>query len=153
MYEIGQIVYGLLSDKQMLLPLKVIEEITIKNLEKETTTYKVLIPSNKLQKVNLNKFDKVFKSTEQATNFLYEKAKKAVDDLVLNTLEIEEEFFLEEVKDVKHKEDLSCNKDKNNIKIDIGDGIKANINIDNVNKFIEPSKIETEIKLEKSTNT
>ncbi len=126
MYDVGQVVYALLENKKIIIPIRIIEEITVKNLESEITTYKVLIPNNKKEKVNLDKFDNVFNTIEEASEFMIENAKKAIDELTFKAVELEEKFF-------KNKEEIdTCINDINNIKIDLGDGTKANVDMKNI---------------------
>ena len=151
MYQIGQIVYALISDKKILLPVKVIEEITIKNLESETTTYKVLLPNKKSQKVNLDKFDNVFISTDEATEFLVSNAKLAIKELVADTIDVENSAFKTNIK--ANVDIEACNNDKNSVKINIGDGVSANINIDNLKQYTSNIDENIEEKIEESTST
>jgi len=127
MYSVGQIVYSLLENKKLIIPIKIVEEITVKNLETEITTYKVLIPNNKKEKVNLDKFDNVFDTIDKASSYMIENAKKAIDDLTFKALELEEKFF--SVKD----ESVTCINDIENDKINLGDGTAADVNINNLN--------------------
>ena len=126
MFDVGQVVYALLENKKIIIPIRIIEEITIKNLESEITTYKVLIPNNKKEKVNLDKFDNVFNTVDEASNYMIENAKKAIDDLAFKAVELEEKFF-----STKEKSD-TCINDVDNVKIDLGDGTTANVNIKNL---------------------
>jgi len=151
MYEIGQIVYALISEKKILLPVKIVEEITIKNLESETTTYKVLLPNKKNQKVNLDKFDNVFASTDEATEFLVLNAKSAIEELVMDTINAENSAFKVKTKAIVNSE--TCNNDKSSVKINIGDGIKANINIDNLKQYTSNIDRDIEEEIEESTST
>ena len=151
MYQIGQIVYALISDKKILLPVKVIEEITIKNLESETTTYKVLLPNKKNQKVNLDKFDNVFTSTDEATEFLVSNAKLAIKELVADTIDVENSAFKTNIKSNVNIE--ACNNDNNSVKINIGDGVSANINIDNLKQYTSNIDKDIEEEIEESTST
>lgn len=127
MYSVGQIVYSLLENKKLIIPIKIVEEITVKNLETEITTYKVLIPNNKKEKVNLDKFDNVFDTIDKASSYMIENAKKAIDDLTFKALELEEKFF-----SVKDKS-VTCINDIENDKINLGDGTSADVNINNLN--------------------
>lgn len=126
MYDVGQVVYALLENKKIIIPIRIIEEITIKNLESEITTYKVLIPNNKKEKVNLDKFDHVFSTVDEASSYMIENAKKAIDDLAFKAVELEEKFFSSK------EESDACINDINNVKIDLGDGTTANVNINNL---------------------
>lgn len=152
MYEIGQIVYALLEDKRVLIPVKIIEEITVKNLESESITYKVLVPNKKNQKVNLDKFDEVFVTTDDATDYLLSKAKSAIDDLMLDAIEMEENAF--KVRSYKSPvEQDACNNENSSVNIELDDGTKAKINIDNLKQHTENLNINSEENLEESTST
>ena len=131
MYNVGQVIYTVLEDKQIVLPVKIIEEVTIKNLEGEKTNYKVLLPNSKNQKISIDKLDKTFDDAQQASDFLIKNAKKAIDEMIFSAMNLEEKFF--GIKKPSEKID-TCNKDENNVKIDLGDGNVANINISELEK-------------------
>ena len=52
-YEVGQIIYTILEDKRIILPVQIVEQVVIKNLTGEETNYKVLLPNKKSQKVSI----------------------------------------------------------------------------------------------------
>ena len=131
MYSVGQVIYTVLEEKQLVLPVKVIEEVTIKNLEGEKTNYKVLLPNHKNQKISIDKLDKTFDDAQQASDFLIKNAKQAIDEMIFSAMNLEEKFF----GSVKDKEEIdACKKDNNSVKIDLGDGNVANINISELEK-------------------
>ena len=131
MYRVGQVIYTVLEDKQLVLPVKIIEEVTIKNLEGEKTNYKVLLPNHKNQKISIEKLDKTFNDAQQASDFLIKNAKQAIDEMIFSAMSLEEKFF----GSVKVKEEIdACKKDNNSVKIDLGDGNVANINISELEK-------------------
>ena len=96
MYTVGQIIYSILEDKQILIPLQVVEQVITKNLEGEITQYKVLIPNRNKQKVNLDKFDKIFEDLDLASEYLLNNAKEAIEDMVLKAIELEDLNFKKE---------------------------------------------------------
>ena len=131
MYSVGQVIYTVLEEKQLVLPVKVIEEVTIKNLEGEKTNYKVLLPNHKNQKISIDKLDKTFDDAQTASDFLIKNARKAIDEMIFSAMSLEEKFF----GIAKNKEEIdACNKDINSVKIDLGDGNVANININELEK-------------------
>ena len=131
MYSVGQVIYTVLEEKQLVLPVKVIEEVTVKNLEGEKTNYKVLLPNHKNQKISIEKLDRTFDDAQQASDFLIENAKKAIDEMIFSAMNLEEKFFGV----AKAKEEIdTCNNDNNSVKIDLGDGNVANINISELEK-------------------
>ena len=142
MYRVGQILYTILDSKHAIFPVKVVEEVTVKNLESEKTNYKVLLPNSKEQKVDLDRFDKVFSTMSEASTYLVENAKNAIDDLVKKSTELEEKYFNHSTNIIVKKEENiienidACNNDINSVKIDLGDGQSANINLDNINNYL-----------------
>ena len=135
MHKVGQILYSIIEDKKIIIPVQVIEEVTVKNLDFEKTSYKVKLPNKKNQKVDLDRFSNVFDELDKATEFMLENAKTAIEKISFEALELEEKYFSEEVK-VKINEDLDkCNNEDTKIKIDLGDGTKASINMDEINKL------------------
>ena len=142
MYRVGQILYTILDSKHAILPVKVVEEVTVKNLESEKTNYKVLLPNSKEQKVDLDRFDKVFSTISEASSYLVENAKNAIDKLVKNSTELEEKYFNHSTNIIVKKEENiienidTCNNVINSVKIDLGDGQSANINLDNINNYL-----------------
>ena len=141
MYRVGQILYTILDSKHAIFPVKVIEEVTIKNLESEKTNYKVLLPNSKEQKVDLDRFDKVFSTIDEASSYLIENAKIAIKNLVESSDTLEKKYFSYSVSRVEKEENIkevidSCNNDINSVKIDLGDGQSANINLDNINNYL-----------------
>lgn len=133
MYTVGQIIYSILEDKQVLIPLQVVEQVITKNLEGEITQYKVLVPNKNRQKLNLDKFDKIFEDLESASEYLLNNAKTAIDDMVLKAIELEDLNFKKE--DKNKKENLACKNKPEKIKIDLGDGLSANISPENLEEL------------------
>ena len=134
MYEVGQIVYSILEERQILLPLQIIEQVITKNLEGELTQYKVLVPNKNQQKLNLNKFDKVFEDLDDASDYLLKNAKNAIEEMVLKAIELEENSFTK--KEITKKENSTCKNEPNKVKIELGDGLVANIDasqLENIN--------------------
>ena len=133
MYTVGQIIYSILEDKQILIPLQVVEQVITKNLEGEITQYKVLIPNRNKQKIDLDNFNKVFEDLDSASEYLLNNAKKAIDDMVLKAIELEDLNFKKEEKN--KKENLACKNEPEKIKIDLGDGLSANISPESLEKL------------------
>ena len=151
MYEVGQIVYSIIEERQILLPLQIIEQVTTKNLEGELTQYKVLVPNKNKQKLNLNKFDKVFEDLDDASDYLLKNAKNAIEEMVLKAIELEENSFAK--KEIAKKENLTCKNEPNKVKIELGDGLVANIDasqLDNINPEILTQEESVDVEKEDS---
>ena len=63
MYNVGQTLYTVLTEKHVVVPVKVVEQVTIKTLDGEKTNYKLLLPNTKQQKVSIDKFTNLQLST------------------------------------------------------------------------------------------
>ena len=151
MYKVGQVIYTIIVDKQIVMPLQIIEEVTIKNLEGEETQYKVLLPNNKKQKVNIEKLSNVFVDLDEASAFLLENAKNAIDEMILKAVDLEEKFFVP--KKVTPNVVQERNEDTNKVTIELGDGQKANINIDNLKQYNLQNPNENEEQIEKESTS
>ena len=136
-YEVGQIVYAIIEEKHMIIPVKVIEQIVIKNLEGEQINYKVMLPNKKNQKVSINKLSLLFNDLDDVNDYLIENAKKSIEEMIESAIEMEEKHFdsKNKVKDISFlKDDDTCKEENkkdiingNTIKVDLGDGQIANI--------------------------
>lgn len=145
-YEVGQILYTIIKEKQLIVPVKVIEQIITKNLESEKIEYKVLLPNSKNQKVSLSKFENVFEDIDKVNDYLLDKAKTSIEKMSEDALELELDFFpsnksIDKTNECKNEK--VDNKINGHQKITLNDGTVANI-IDNTEK---------ELINEKDTNT
>lgn len=145
-YEVGQILYTIIKEKQLIVPVKVIEQIITKNLESEKIEYKVLLPNSKNQKVSLSKFENVFEDIDKVNDYLLDKAKTSIEKMSEDALELELDFFpsnksIDKTNECKNEK--VDNKINGHQKITLDDGTVANI-IDNTEK---------ELINEKDTNT
>jgi len=147
MYDVGQILYTVLTEKQIVVPVKVVEQVIVKTLDGEKTDYKLQLPNSKNQKVSIDKFTNLYEDIISVEDYLTSNAKSAIEKMIkdANTLNIQ--FFGEEDKiDVCNIEPLSdtINHDKNqdSIKIELENGQKANIKIKNIDQFIKTQAIE-----------
>lgn len=135
-YEVGQILYTIIKDKQIIVPIKVIEQIITKNLDSEKIEYKVLLPNKKGQKVSLSKFENIFEELDKINEYLVDKAKQSIEKMLEDAIELEDML-----KDKEKSIDVnvSCKNEINNDKINgrnkiiLEDGTLANI-IDNSEK-------------------
>jgi len=137
-YEVGQILYTILKDKQAIIPVKIVEQIVIKDLEGEVTNYKVLLPNKKGKKVSIDKLDNTFEDLDEVNDYILERAKSSIKKMIESAINLEEEFF-NIAEEKLNKDSLKCKNEPNNsiiknnqIKINLDNGQTANI-IDNTN--------------------
>ena len=144
MYNVGQILYTVLTDKQVVIPVKIVEQVIVKTLEGEKVDYKLQLPNKKNQKVSINKFVNLYDDISKVENYLASNAQTAIKKMIKDANNLNQQFFTD--KDVSINNDTCknesniniINKDQNNnlIKVELENGQKANINLDNINNFI-----------------
>jgi len=144
MYNVGQILYTVLTDKQVVIPVKIVEQVIVKTLEGEKVDYKLQLPNKKNQKVSIDKFVNLYDDISKVENYLASNAQTAIEKMIKDANTLNQQFFID--KDVSINNDTCknesniniINKDQNNnlIKVELENGQKANINLDNINSFI-----------------
>jgi len=144
MYNVGQILYTVLTEKQVVVPVKVVEQVIVKTLEGEKVDYKLQLPNTKNQKVNIDKFTNLYEDINSVEEYLTENAKTALEKMIKDANTLNQQFF--SIKDITHEIDTCKNESNNNIinqdqnnnliKVELDNGQKANINLDNINKFV-----------------
>lgn len=133
-YSVGQILYTIIKDKQIVIPVQVIEQITIKDLESEKTNYKVLLPNKKNQKIDIEKLENVFLDLDEVSSYILAKTKESVDKMIEDAINLEDEFFVEKI--IK-KNDIACIIENSDIKINGDNKIKINLENGQVANIID----------------
>jgi len=155
MYEVGQTIYTILEDKYKVVPLKVSEQIVTKTLDGESVSYKAIMPNKKLSKIDLSKLDNIYTDINVVKNYMLQNAEAAINDVLKETVTVENKYFKPK------EENIACNIDpKNNInniinslppppkesddkiKVDLGDGVTANLNINSIESVLDQKKNE-----------
>jgi hypothetical protein len=151
MYKVGQILYTVLEDKFKVIPLKVSEQIITKTLEGETINYKVIIPGKKKSKVDLSKVNNVWDNQDKLREHLVSNAQNAVRDMLQETNRVIDRYFPEDNGVCKEESSGDIingdqNKEENSLFVDLGDGQKAKLNVDNLTEVLETSLEEDQKK-------
>tara|TARA_B100000902_G_scaffold219018_1_gene208090 strand:- start:163 stop:633 length:471 start_codon:yes stop_codon:yes gene_type:complete len=144
MYNVGQILYTVLTDKQIVVPVKIVEQVIVKTLDGEKVDYKLQLPNTKNQKVSIDKFTNLYEDILSVEEYLTLNAKSAIEKMIKDANTLNNQFFSS--KDINNEidtcknesNDIIINKDQNNnsIKFELENGQKASINLDNINKFV-----------------
>ena len=142
MYKVGQILYTVLEDKFKVIPLKVSEQIITKTLEGETINYKVIIPGKSQSKVDLNKVNNIWDDQDKLRDHLVSNAQNAVRDMLQETNRVINRYFPEDngaCKDETNNVIINGDhkKEENSLLIDLGNGQKAKLNVDNLTEVLE----------------
>ena len=136
MYEVGQVLYTILEDKKIVIPVRVVEQVITKTISGKNIDYKFQLPNTKEQKVSQEKFSNLYNSLDEAEAYLLNNAKGAIEKMMFDAISLEEKFF-EVKKEVieNNNVDVTCKEDNNSVKIDLGDGQMANIDMTQIGKI------------------
>ena len=151
-YQVGQVIY-LLNEKSLkVIPCLVTEELIKSSLEGKEVSYTIRLPGLKQKELALSETGmKTFSNLVDAQSFMIDNAKLAIEALVETARRFEEEFFSdtddenllldeqEASSDAIEAEitKMQKNEKDDKIKVDIGNGVMANISVDNLEKLVE----------------
>ncbi len=129
-YSIGQILYVLMNRDTKICPVQVIEEITKRSLNGETTNYIVRL-GNKNEPISLSDLDgQVFDSIEVLRQTLYDKTIKIIDSVIENSEKRASEWYT--AHEINHEQEVHVtekNHEDDDAVIVLPDGTKAKIKI------------------------
>jgi len=92
-YNIGQVLYVLLNKETKICPVQVVEEITKKSLEGESTIYIVRF-GKKGDTVDLSTLDgQVFESIDMLRSTLHERITRTVNAVIDGTMKRAQEWY------------------------------------------------------------
>ena len=74
--EVGQVIYTIIKDKQIIIPTQIAEQVLTKTLEGEETKFKVLLPNKKKQIVPLDRIEGYYSSLEEASRIVLSQDNK-----------------------------------------------------------------------------
>ena len=129
-YKIGQVLYVLLNRETKICPVQVIEEITKRTLNGETTTYIVKL-GKKCETLSLSDMDgQVFDSVEILRKTLYERITTSVENIIMSTVKKSQEWYsIDDIPKIHHtvetvEDNLQLDKD---VLITLSDGTISKI--------------------------
>jgi hypothetical protein len=148
-YTVSQILY-LLSHKSMkVFPVQVVEEVVRNTLNGREVSYTIMMPNKEgtlteLSSVNAEVFDNI----KELKDFMTNNAIMTIESIVKSACELETRFnqnvkqSVEIVskeksssKSLEAKNIVQKKKKEGTIKVDVGNGIKANINVEDLAKL------------------
>lgn len=153
-YYVGQTIYLLNTEKLKVYPVQVVEEIIRKTMEGQEITYIVKLPDKDGTQAKLSEINaKVFIDDKNLKSFMYENAKKSIDKIISEANIIKSEVFEKVEESIVEEEIQTVNDDvdyleelkkptnlsvqngtkDDTIKVHLGNGINANVKIDNIN--------------------
>lgn len=127
MYNVGQILYTILEDANVVLPVKIIEQTITKNLKGEKTNFKITLPDSSNKVYTLAKLKNIYTDLEEVNKILLDKARKNVNNVIVEARTLESIFA---------DDTLTCINDPNNAIIKEDNDQKENIELNNHTKEI-----------------
>jgi hypothetical protein len=130
-YSIGQVLYVLMNRETKICPVQVVEEITKKSLNGETTNY-VVRTGAKGETISLSDLDgQIFDSIDTLKQTLHKKVVKMIDIVAENSEKRAKQWFFNEEKsletNVEEIQNTSTNTD--DAIVILPDGTKAKVKI------------------------
>ncbi len=92
-YKIGQVLYILLNREMKICPVQVVEEITKRTIDGESTSYIVKTGKNKETVALSDIGGQVFESMDTLRQTLIERITKSIDSIVASTLQKADEWY------------------------------------------------------------
>ena len=98
MYTIGQILFVVLSKKNQVYPMQVIEVITKKTLKGQEVSYLLQAGSDPTSTILLDKIEgEIFETSDKARSVLTKRASDQIDRLVDNAVKKSSEWYSKSV--------------------------------------------------------
>ena len=138
-YTVGQILYLLSSKSMKVFPVQIVEEIIKNTIEGTQTNYTVQLPDKEKTRTDLGELQvKQFTDVKSCKKFMLENAEASIDNVIKNAKTVEKVF---KVKKSKKTEEVPDNESVQNeesdgiINVDIGGGLKARVNVSELEKL------------------
>ncbi len=133
-YDVGQVVYLLSRKDSRIFPAQVVEQVCRKTLDSEEISYVVQLPDKKATRMSLENLSvDVFITLDALQTHLLNEAMNSIKQSTQAAKEVQEKIFGV----LKDEGSISLNESKNteddeNVEVDLGDGRKARINLENI---------------------
>ena len=130
-FKVGQIAYIVLSQKRIIVPVKIVEQIIKRTEDNEHIDWNIQLPDDD-QFILLSELkDNIYSHIDDAHNQLLAQAKKSIDKMINTCLDLQEKTWPQS-KNIPEKNLNSYIKnniqeENNKIKIMLDDGTSANI--------------------------
>ena len=132
-YEVGQILYITNSKNMNVIPIQVVEEVIRTTLNGKEKTYIVKFPNKQETLADISDINtQIFLSTQEIEDYMISNTKNAIKKMIekakltaQNTFKINNENNFEQ--------NVQSKNNNNIITVDLGDGTKAKMNLENLN--------------------
>jgi hypothetical protein len=137
-YTVGQLLYLLSTKTMKVFPVQVVEEIIKKTIDGAKTNYTVMLPDKEKTRIDLSELEvSTFTDLSSCKKFMLKNAEASINDVLKNAETVEKVFKVKKV--IKPTEEIIENVQNEEsdgiIKVDIGGGLKARVNVSELEKL------------------
>ena len=126
-YQVGQVVYLVSKKDTRIFPARVIEQISRRTLAGEEESYTIELPDKKASRVSLENIDaEIFVSLDLLKAHLLNEATSTIERVVENAAVVQKRVFKSEAT----IQDSVLQDADDSVEIDMGDGVKARVNLE-----------------------
>lgn len=149
-YSVGQVLYCLNEKNFKIIPVQVIEEVVRTTINGKTKTYIIKFPDKNESTADIaDVTSKIFTTKDRIRSYMMENTKKTIDKMLEAADILKDSVFdlNEDLDDVseptsfqtitvpeKEEKPVQQNDDSDIIKIDLGNGLKAKLNKNELDK-------------------
>ena len=144
-YRVGQILYLIGEKSTTIMPIQVIEEVIRTTIDGTEKTYTIQLPDKKKTTADIKDIKgQIFVSIDNLRKNMLKNAENAIDRMIDKTIQLSKNNFKVKTspKPVNDKlpkaskiQKMQQNLDDGIIRVDLGDGKLANVNVDNLEKM------------------
>jgi len=130
MYEVGQVLYVVLTKKHKVIPVRIAEQIVRRSIKGESIQYLVEIPG-RLELSDLKSLGKeVYSTLQEVREKLRENIWRAVEEMIQKAEDIASNTFGEKHFKSSEPDSEIPQNGSNNLQVVLEDGQVANVNFD-----------------------
>ena len=142
-YRVGQILYFVGTETARVIPVRVVEEVVRTTIDGKEKTYTVELPDEKRTHVDMSKLSgEPFESVKDISSHMFRNARDAIQTMIDVAVSLTSEAFQVDVskketeadQDADKKEDIKDDDEDDIVRVDIGNGVMAKMNVDDLNK-------------------
>jgi hypothetical protein len=138
-YEVGQVLYVIMSRDKSVIPVRIIEQVLRKTLDGETVSYIVELPTQTNEQVPLEKLGSgVYSSSGEAMSAMIKNAEATIKKIIKKAEAVAASVFDVNNEPVEADIDNSDNlnliedvseQDQGAVEVDLGGGVKGKVSI------------------------
>jgi len=134
MYDVGQVLYAVLTKKQKIVPVRVCEQIIRKSLDGEDVQYLIAVPGHDGY-VNLDSLQAdVFTNISEVKEVLKKRVVSLIDEMVDEAVNVARINFGQDDVHTSQSIEMTPKSDENSVSVVLENGTVANVSINNLIK-------------------